>query len=89
MKNEDKKCICQKCKQEGNAVIWHEISIYEKKKAMDTSLFKWTCPNCGHIYKFIYPCTYTDDVKKFIVRFQGQDINFGQDKNNQGYIKRD
>ena len=93
LKNEHRVCICQKCGEKGSATIWHEIHEKEKTAAMDTSLFKWKCPSCGHIYKFIYPCLYMDTTKKIAVRFQGNDKEFATDKDLSeylnGYCKRD
>lgn len=89
MNNEQKFCVCQKCGAKGEATIWHEISEKEKEACMDTSIFKWKCPSCGHIYKFIYPCIYKNESKKFVVRFQGTDKTFAADKDFTGYCKRD
>lgn len=89
MKNEEKKCVCQKCGANGTVTIWHEIGDDKAQEVMDMSLFCWTCPACGHVYKFIYPSTYMNKDKAFVVRYQGNDKEFDQEICLEGYILRD
>lgn len=89
MENETRACQCQECNEKDQTVIWHSIGPFQKEAAMDTSLFKWTCKKCQKVYKFVYPCTYVDREKGFVVRYQGNDKEFDTHQDFSGLIKRD
>lgn len=86
---EERGCKCSKCGKEGMAYLYHRIEGKERKAAADGSLFRWECPECGAVYRFLYPCFFVDEKRKYVIRFQGgqEDIDF--EKEFEGYIKRD
>ncbi|MDD2971423.1 MAG: CpXC domain-containing protein [Lachnospiraceae bacterium] len=60
-------CTCSKCGETEKIYLPQVITEQQRWETEDLSLFKWTCPKCGHVLKLLYPCMYLDKEKKILV----------------------
>lgn len=66
-----KKISCPKCGCTGEVKLYTSINVTNHKdlreKTMDESLFRWTCPECGHQARITCPVLYNDMKNRFMV----------------------
>jgi len=66
-----KKISCPQCGCTGEAKLYTSINVTNHKdlreKTMDESLFRWTCPECGHQARITCPVLYNDMKNRFMV----------------------
>lgn len=66
-----KRIVCPKCDETTEATLYTSINVTNHKelraRAMDESLFKWTCKSCGHVARLTYPVLYNDMKNRFMV----------------------
>lgn len=60
-------CSCSKCGRQESVFLPQIITEKHREKAEDLSLFKWTCPQCGHLLKLLYPCMYLNRSKRILI----------------------
>lgn len=59
--------VCPECKTTHRVNRYDRIEVDLKETVMNSSLFKWDCPECAHKVKLIYPCFYVDNSKRYVV----------------------
>ncbi len=66
-----KSIVCPKCNESTGAVLHTSINVTNKRdfreKAMNESLFRWTCSSCGYSARLTYPVLYNDMKNRFMV----------------------
>lgn len=62
-------CACPKCEKQEIIFLPQIITEEQREKTENLSLFKWTCPQCGHVLKLLYPCMYLNRSKKILIWF--------------------
>jgi len=73
IKQEEKQCECTKCGTKGHIRIYHLLQEPEKQGVENMSIFRWTCPKCGHVYKLIYPCVFYYPQGEFVIQCLGDE----------------
>lgn len=90
-------CTCSKCGEQETIFLPQIITEEHRAQTEDLSLFKWTCPQCGHVLKLLYPCMYLNKGKKLLIWYVNelQDTERLEDELSQefkretrGYAKR-
>lgn len=66
-----KRIVCPRCNESTEAALYTSINVTNHKelreKAMNESLFKWTCSSCGHSARLTYPTLYNDMKNRFMI----------------------
>lgn len=94
-----KRIACPKCNESTEADIYTSINVTNHKelreKAMNESLFKWTCKSCGYSARITCPVLYNDMKNRFMVylipkvdHFQLADKNLEEEFKNLKHINK-
>ena len=66
-----KRIVCPKCNETTEAFLYTSINVTInrelREQAMNESLFRWTCSNCGHVARLTYPVLYNDMKNRFMI----------------------
>lgn len=66
-----KRILCPKCDEYTEASLYTSVNVTNQRElrewAMNESLFKWTCRNCGYSARLTYPVLYNDMKNRFMV----------------------
>lgn len=69
--NMSKDVGCPKCGAAVETQMWPEINAEEnpdlRERILEETLFDWTCPECGYVARFLYPCLYHDPGRSFMI----------------------
>lgn len=68
---QDQTIQCSRCHNAYNVAIWSSVNVTLdptlKKRVLDRSIFRGSCPACGHIVELEYDCLYHDMERKWAV----------------------
>jgi hypothetical protein len=63
--------VCPRCNETTEAALYTSVNVTARRdlraQAMNESLFKWTCKNCGYTARLTYPVLYNDMKNRFMV----------------------
>ncbi len=69
--NLEKEIMCRSCELMSKTIIYQNINAGKhreiRRRLMDSSLFLWECPHCGHHSYLSYPLLYSDLDLHFMI----------------------